>query len=168
VRRPARHPDGVHSRGSRSSLRPAAAGFGVAGLALLVVLAMVAPERREAPRSGEFAAAGRQRSLAAHGATAARAGAFSLHFRIAGSEPQLTRLRVHSRLPCTDGGAIDDDVAVALPAATVAGHGAFDVDAGGVRLHGFFVAPDRATGTLTRTVGHCAIADARWTARPAG
>ena len=39
------------------------------------------------------------------------------------------------------------------------------VDTGGIRLHGFFISPDRATGTLTRTVGHCAIAGAQWTAR---
>jgi hypothetical protein len=35
----------------------------------------------------------------------------------------------------------------------------------GVRVHGFFISPDRATGTLTRSVGRCAIASAQWTAR---
>jgi hypothetical protein len=49
--------------------------------------------------------------------------------------------------------------------AAEAGHGAFDVRAGGVRVHGFFISPDRATGTLTRSVGRCAIASAQWTAR---
>ena len=75
-------------------------------------------------------------------------------------------MQVHSHLPCADGNAIDDDAAVALPrGTTAAGHGAFNVATGGVRLHGFFLSPDRATGTLARSVGRCAIASAQWTAR---
>src|SRR3954451_10202775 len=53
---------GVHSRGPRTALGPGVAGFAVAALALLVVLALAAPERRTAPRGGEFAAAGRRRA----------------------------------------------------------------------------------------------------------
>jgi hypothetical protein len=57
-------------------------------------------------------------------------------------------VQVHSHLPCADGNAIDDDAAVALPSGTAAaGPGAFSVATAGVHLHGFFLSPDRATGT---------------------
>jgi hypothetical protein len=157
----------VHSRGPRHDLGPGVAGFFAAALTALVVLAVAAPERHAAPRGGEFAAAGRQSSHMAPGAAGAgSASAFDLRFAVDPREHRLTRVRVHSHLPCADGHAIDDDVAVALPSgAAEAGHGAFDVRAGGVRVHGFFISPDRATGTLTRSVGRCAIASAQWTAR---
>jgi hypothetical protein len=158
---------GVHSRGPRRALGPGAAGFMAAALMALVVLALAAPERHAAPRGGEFAAAGRQSPRMAPGAVAAgNTAGFDLRFAVDPRDHRLTRVRVHSHLPCTDGHAIDDDVAVALPAAAAeAGHGAFDVRTGGVRVHGFFLSPDRATGTLTRSVGRCAIASAQWTAR---
>src|SRR3954451_14610092 len=64
---------GVHSRGPRTALGPGVAGFAVAALALLVVRALAAPERRTAPRGGEFAAAGRRRAPG-RGAAAAAGG----------------------------------------------------------------------------------------------
>src|SRR3954451_3865770 len=67
---------GVHSRGPRTALGPGVAGFAVAALALLVVLALAAPERRTAPRGGEFAAAGRRRAPGG-GAAAAPGGTAS-------------------------------------------------------------------------------------------
>ena len=160
----------VHSQDPRSALRPAPAGFAAAGLALLVILAVTAPEHREAPRSGEFAAAGRQTSHAVPGAAAAGLPArFALRFSVAGADRHMAGLRVHSRIPCGDGHPVDDTVSVPLTGAgTTTGHGAFTVSAGGVRLHGFFLSPDRATGTLTRAVGTCAIAGAQWTARRTG
>jgi hypothetical protein len=145
------------------------AGFAAAALAVLVVLALTAPERRAAPRSGAFAAAGRMVSQPAPGAVAGRRGTFALRFTVGGRQhPRLTAVRIHSVLPCPDGSAIADDVAIA-PArgAAVPTRGAFAVDSGGVRLRGFFISPDRATGTVTRSVGHCA-ARVQWTARPAG
>jgi hypothetical protein len=157
----------VHSRGPRHALGPGVAGFFAATLIVLVVLALAAPERHSAPRGGEFAVAGRQSSHMAPGAVTGPSGAaFDLRFAVDPRDHRLTRVRVHSHLPCADGHAIDDDVAVALPGgAAEAGHGTFDVRAGGVRMHGFFLSPDRATGTLTRSVGRCAIASAQWTAR---
>jgi len=157
----------VHWREPRKALGPGVAGFAAAALALLVVLAMAAPERREAPRGGEFAAAGRQSSHTVTGAAMTGGeAAFDLRFAVSPRDHRLTRMRVHAHLPCADGHAIDDDVAVELPrGAGIAGRGAFDVASGGVRLHGFFLSPDRATGTLTRSVGRCAIASAQWTAR---
>jgi hypothetical protein len=142
----------------------------VAAVALLVVLAVAAPEHREAPRSGEFAAAGRQPSRAVPGAAAAaRPASFSLRFAVAGPDRHLTGVRVHSRIPCGDGPAIDDRVSLpAPPDGALAARRAFTVETGGIRLHGFFISPDRATGTLMRTVGRCAIAGAQWTARLAG
>lgn len=139
----------------------------MAAVALLVVLALAAPEHREAPRSGEFAAAGRQPSRTVRGvAAAARPASFSLRFAVAGADRHLAAVRVHSRIPCGDGAAIDDRVSLpAPPAGALSGRRAFTVDTGGIRLHGFSISPDRATGTLTRTVGHCAIASAQWTAR---
>ena len=134
-----------------------------------MILAVTAPEHRGAPRSGEFAAAGRQTSHAVPGAAAAGDPArFSLRFSVAGADRHVAGLRVHSRIPCRDGHTVDDTVSVPLTEAVLTGHGAFTVDAGSVRLHGFFVSPDRATGTLTRTVGSCAIAGAQWTARHTG
>jgi hypothetical protein len=160
---------GVHSRGSRKALGPGVAGFAAAALALLVILALAAPERREAPRGGEFAATGRQSSHAASGAASAGStAAFGLRFAVDPRAHRITHVKVHTHLPCGDGRAIDDDVAVELPrGAGIAGRGVFDVASGGVRLHGFFLSPDRATGTLTRSVGRCAIASAQWTARRA-
>jgi len=142
----------------------------VAAVALLVVLALAAPEHREAPRSGEFAAAGRQPSRAVPGAAAAaRPASFSLRFAVAGADRHLAAVRVHSRIPCGDGPAIDDRVSLPAPSAgALSARRAFTVEAGGIRLHGFFISPDRATGTLTRTAGPCAIAGAQWTARLAG
>ena len=134
-----------------------------------MILAVAAPEHRVAPRSGEFAAAGRQPAHAVPGAAAAgRAAAFSVQFRVAGTDRHVDAIRVHSHIPCSDGHAVEDTVSVPLPVtgAPAAGR-AFTADSGGVRLHGFFVSPDRATGTLTRTVGRCAIVGAQWTARPA-
>jgi len=61
---PARQAPVVHSRDPRPALRPALAGFAVAAVALLVVLAVAAPEHREAPRSG-----GRSRSRPAASAS---------------------------------------------------------------------------------------------------
>jgi len=142
----------------------------VAAVALLVVLALAAPEHREAPRSGEFAAAGRQPSRAVPGAAAAaRPASFLLRFAVAGSDRHLAAVRVHSRIPCGDGPSIDDRVSLPAPSAgALSARRAFTVEAGGIRLHGFFISPDRATGTLTRTAGPCAIAGAQWTARLAG
>ena len=138
----------------------------MAAVALLVVLAVDAPEHREAPRSGEFAAAGRQPSRAA---AAARPASFSLRFAVAGTDRHLAGVRAHSRIPCGDGPAVDDRVSLpAPPAGALSVRRAFTVETGGIRLHGFFISPDRATGTLTRTVGRCAIAGAQWTARLAG
>jgi hypothetical protein len=82
-----------------------------------VIPALAAPERRAAPRGGEFVAAGHQRISGA--AAAGRTAACGLRFAV------------------------------------------------GVRLHAVFLSPDRATGTLTRSVGRCAIASAQWTARRA-
>jgi hypothetical protein len=160
----------VHSRVPRSALRPALAGFAAAALALAVVLAVTAPEHREAPRSGEFAAAGRLTSHAVPGVAAATHPArFSLRFSVAGAGRHMAGLRVHSRIPCRDGRTVDDIVSIPLSGTGVAtGHGAFTVNAGGVQMHGFFVSPDRATGTLTRSVGSCALAGAQWTARRSG
>jgi hypothetical protein len=160
----------VHSRVQRSALRPVLAGFATAALPLLVILAVTAPEQREAPRSGEFGAAGRQPSHALPGAAAAGDPArFSLRFSVAGADRHMAGLRLHSRIPCGDGRIVDDAVSVPLSETAVpTGRGAFTVNAGGVRLHGFFVSPDRATGTLTRTVGRCALVGARWTARLTG
>lgn len=135
-----------------------------------MLLAVTAPAHRAAPRSGEFAAAGRQTSHAVPGAAAAADPArFSLRFSVAGTDRHMAGLRVRSRIPCGDGHTVDDTVSVPLTGAGVAtGHGAFTVNAGGVRVHGFFLSPERATGTLTRSVGSCAIAGAQWTARRTG
>ena len=135
-----------------------------------MILAVPAPEHREAPRSGEFAAAGRQTSHAVPGAAAAGDPArFSVRFSVAGTDRHMAGLRVHSRIPCGGGHTVDDTVSVPLTGAGVTtGHGAFTVNAGGIRVHRFFASPDRAPGTLTRTVGSCAIAGAQWTARRTG
>jgi hypothetical protein len=159
----------VQSRDPRSNRRHAAAGFAAAALAALVVYALAAPERPAAPRGGEYAASARQ-PVSAPGAAGGRGGpnaTVALRFRVA--EPggaHVTALRVHSRLPCPDGRAVDDDVALTLPrGGAIPRRGPFTVRAHGVRVQGFFVSPDRVTGTLTRTHGRCAVAAVPWTAR---
>jgi hypothetical protein len=82
---------------------------------------------------------------------------------------RLTTVTLHDRLPCADGRALADDVSIALPdGPRVAGGARFQVEADAVRVAGRFLGADRAAGTVSRTVGPCALAGARRTARRAG
>jgi hypothetical protein len=151
----------------RPRARHAVAGLAVAALAALVLIALGASEAGPGPDRGDFAAAAAEPAVTLPGAAPRAPGAAALELHVGGH--RLTALSVHSRLPCADGPAVDDDVAIALPDGPwVAGCGAFTVRTAAVRVEGRFVGADRAIGTLTHTVGPCALQRARWTARRAG
>jgi hypothetical protein len=157
----------VARRRRRPRARPTAGALALAALAVLVALALGAPHGAPGPQRGDFAAAAAEPAVALPGVPARPAGSAELALRVASS--RLTAVTLHDRLPCADGRAMADHVSVALPRGPrVAGGAAFRVEADGVRVAGRFLGADRAAGTVTRTVGPCALADARWTARRAG
>src|SRR4029079_15619242 len=87
--------------------------------------------------------------------------------RCPGAQPDPVRRRPRGRRPRLAPGAARPAAAARAcrprpPAGALSVRRAFTVETGGIRLHGFFISPDRATGTLTPALARRGRARRPW------